>query len=182
MKINRHAIIAIPNPLLRKKSTKIKKIDQNVKRLVTEMVSATLDWEDHRKHEFGAALAAVQIARPYRVVVIRSDFEDKKGRKFDAYINPEIIETSGEPEEELEGCLSVKDVYGSVKRYPTVKVRAQTLDGKEVKLTAHGFLARVFQHEIDHTNGLVFLDRINDPTKLFKITAEGKFVSLKTQP
>lgn len=182
MKIDRHAIIALPNPLLRKKSTRIRQVDQNVTKLAKEMAEATLDWEDHRRHEFGAALAAVQIGRPYRVVIIRRDFENKQKREFDVYINPEITKTEGEPVEELEGCLSVKDVYGTVPRYPKVKIKALNPEGQEVRLTATGFLARVFQHEIDHTNGLVFLDRVKDTSKLYQITPKGEFISLKADP
>lgn len=181
-KMNRRAIITLPNPLLRKTSARIAKIDQNVKKLVDEMIAATLDWEDHRQHEFGAALAAVQIGKPYRVIVIRQDFEDKQNRQFEVYINPEIVATAGEPVEELEGCLSVRDVYGSVPRYPKVKIKALNLEGKEIKRTVSGFLARVFQHEIDHTLGKVFLDRVEDAHKLYQITPEGKFVSFKPKP
>jgi peptide deformylase len=111
----------------------------------------------------------------YRVVVIREDFEDKDQQAFAVFINPEIVKHEGEPEEAMEGCLSVPDVYGKVKRYPKVKVKALNLQGQEVRLTATGFLARVFQHEIDHTNGLLFVDHIKDPGKLYKLEADGHF-------
>ncbi len=142
------------------------------------MCEATLDWEAGREHEFGAALAAVQIARPWRVVVIRHDFDDKSNKEFGVFINPEIIKYEGQPVVELEGCLSVKDIYGSVKRYPKVKVKALNLDGRPVRVTATGFLARVFQHEIDHTNGIVFIDRVEDPHKLYRLEDTGHFSPL----
>jgi peptide deformylase len=169
-------IITIPTPMLRERSKRVGHIDAEIEQLAQDMIEATLDWEAGREHEFGAALAAVQIARPYRVVVIRNDFDNKEDKSFSVFINPEIVKAEGEPTEELEGCLSVKDIYGSVARYPKVKVKALNLDGKPVRVTATGFLARVFQHEIDHTNGVVFVDRVDNPRKLFRLQSDGKFI------
>jgi peptide deformylase len=171
-------IIALPNPLLKEKSKRVGIIDESIKRLAQEMAKATLDWEDSRSHEIGAALAAVQVAQPYRVVVVRRDFEDRDLRDFDVYINPEIVKSEGEPVEDMEGCLSVRDIYGAVKRFPKVKVKALDLEGRPVRVTATGFLARVFQHEIDHTNGIVFTDRVEDPSKLYRLEPDGKFTPL----
>jgi peptide deformylase len=173
-------IITIPNPLLRERSKRIGHIDLEIADLARDMIDATLDWEATREHEFGAALAAVQVGKSYRLIVIRNDFDNKEDRSFNAYINPEIVKLEGEPTEELEGCLSVKDIYGSVSRYPKVKVKALGLDGKQVRITATGFLARVFQHEIDHTNGVVFVDRIDNPRKLFRLQSTGKFTPLSS--
>ena len=174
-------IITIPNPMLRERSQRIGRVDAEIEELAASMIAAAVDWENGREHEFSAALAAVQVAQPYRVVVVRDDFENKDNNSFSVYINPEIVKTEGEPEEELEGCLSVSDVYGSVPRYPKVKLKALNLEGKQVRLTAHGFLARVFQHEIDHTNGLVFVDRITDPKKLFRLGEDGQFTPLAVE-
>ncbi len=171
-------IITIPNPKLRERSRRIGHIDDDTRRLALGMIAATLDWEASREHEFGAALAAVQVAHLDRLVVIRDDFDDKANQSFSVFINPEIVKAEGEPTEELEGCLSVKDIYGSVLRYPKVKVKALNLDGQPVRVTATGFLARVFQHEIDHTNGIVFVDRVDNPRKLFRLEADGKFTAL----
>ncbi len=170
-------IIALPNPLLRQKSRRIGQIDAEVKQLVDHMTEATLDWEDHREHEAAAALAAVQIGQLYRVIIIRNDFDNREDRSFSALINPEIVKTEGVPSEELEGCLSVTSLYGKVARFPKVKVKALNLEGKQVRLTATGFLARVLQHEIDHTQGQLFVDRINDPTKLFRLEKDGQFTA-----
>lgn len=171
-------IITIPNPLLRQRSKRIGHVDAEIVTLAHDMIAATLDWEASREHEFGAALAAVQVAKLHRLVVIRDDFDDKSNQSFSVFVNPEIVKAEGTPTEELEGCLSVKDIYGSVARYPKVKVKALNLDGRPVRVTATGFLARVFQHEIDHTNGVVFVDRVEDPRKLFKLGADGKFTAL----
>jgi len=169
-------IITIPAPVLHERSKKIGHIDAEIRQLAEGMVAATLDWEASREHEFGAALAAVQVARPYRLVVIRNDMDNKDDTSFNVFVNPEIVKLEGQPTEELEGCLSVKDIYGSVARYPKVKVKALNLYGHPIRVTATGFLARVFQHEIDHTNGLVFTDRISDPRKLFRLQPNGKFI------
>lgn len=171
-------IITIPNPLLRQRSKRIGHVDADIRALAESMISATLDWEASREHEFGAALAAVQIAQTYRIVIIRDDFDDKTNKSFSIFINPEIVKAEGEPTEELEGCLSVTDIYGSVARYPKVKVKALNLDGQSIRVTATGFLARVFQHEIDHTNGIVFVDRVENPRKLFRLGSDGKFAAL----
>lgn len=172
-------IITLPDSRLREKSKWVGHVDSEIKQLAVDMISATLDWEASRSHEFGAALAAIQIAQPHRVVVIRNDFDNKDDKSFAVLINPEIVKNEGEPEEDLEGCLSVKDVYGRVMRYPKVKVKALNLEGKEVRLTATDFLARVLQHEIDHTNGVMFLDRITDPAKLFKLGPDGGFTPVQ---
>ena len=168
-------IVTIPAPVLHERSKKIGHIDAEIRELAKNMIAATLDWEASREHEFGAALAAVQVARLYRLIVIRNDMDNKEDTSFNVFVNPEIVKLEGEPTEELEGCLSVKDIYGSVARYPKVKVKALNLDGHPVRITATGFLARVFQHEIDHTNGMVFTDRIADPHKLFRLQPNGKF-------
>lgn len=143
------------------------------------MKQATLDWEDSRDHEVGVALAAIQVDQPYRVVIIRNNFDDKEDRSFSVFINPEVTKHEGELIEDFEGCLSIKDVYGKVKRYEKVKVKALNEEGREVRVTAEDFLARVFQHEIDHTNGKVFIDHIKDtPDAFFKLQSDGKLTKL----
>jgi peptide deformylase len=173
-------IITLPHPMLHERSRRIGHVDADVQKLAEDMIAATLDWEASREHEIGAALAAVQVAQPYRVVVIRNDFDNKADRSFSAFLNPEIAKVEGEPVEELEGCLSVKDVYGSVARYPKVKIKALNLEGRPIRITATGFLARVFQHEIDHTNGIVFTDHVTNPHKMFQLTGEGKFIPVSS--
>jgi peptide deformylase len=160
-------IITLPNVHLRQKSQKIHVITDETHELVDEMTSAALDWEDSRPHEISAALAAVQIDRLQRVVIVRSDFDDKKSRDFTTLINPEIVKYEGELLPDYEGCLSVSNVYGKVPRYTKIRVKALGLDGHELRFKAEGFLARVIQHEIDHTNGIVFIDHIKDDEQAF---------------
>jgi peptide deformylase len=165
--MKKEAIITLPNAHLRKKSTKVHVITDAILKLVADMTSASLNWEDSRPHEISAALAAVQIDQLEKVVIIRNDFEDKLTREFTALINPEIVKYEGEIVSDYEGCLSVSQVYGKVPRHTKVRVKALDLEGNEVRFKAEGFLARVIQHEIDHTNGIVFIDHIKDQTKAF---------------
>ncbi len=172
-------VITLPHPDLRKKSAKVHVITDQIIDLVDQMQQSTLDWEQNREHEVGVALAAVQIDELQRVVIIRQNFDDKQNTNFEVFINPKITKYEGEIIEDYEGCLSVKDVYGKVPRHSKVRVKALNLQGKEIRLKAEGFLARVFQHEIDHTNGIVFVDRIKDqPEKLYKIGSSGSIQKL----
>jgi peptide deformylase len=172
-------IISLPTASLRQRSVKVGFIADEVKNLIAKMELATLDWEDSREHELGVALAAVQINVLKRVVVVREDFEDKKNRNFTVFINPEITKLEGEIIEDYEGCLSIKDIYGKVPRYSKVKVKALDMNGDEFRVTAEGFLARIFQHEIDHTNGKVFIDHIKDtPEAFFKLNNDGQLEEL----
>ena len=160
-------IIALPNPHLRKKSTRIHVITDDIIKLSDDMIAAALDWEDSRPHEISAALAAVQVDALKRLVIVRSDFDNKSTREFMTLINPEVVKYEGEVVADYEGCLSVQHIYGKVPRHTKVRIKAIDLDGNEVRFKAEGFLARVLQHEIDHCNGKVFIDHIKDKTDAF---------------
>ena len=161
MKFTRKNIITLPDPRLREKSAKIHEISPEVRDTIEQMKNASIDWENSRPHEAAVALAAIQIARHERVIIIREDFEDKDNHNFTVLINPEIVKYEGKIESDDEGCLSVKDVYGKVPRWTKVRVRAIDEDGYEVRFKSpNAFLARVLQHEIDHTNGICFVDHI----------------------
>ena len=177
--MDRTNIITLPNDSLRIRSARVGLITSDIKKLIEQMKEATLDWEQSRDHEVGVALAAVQVDKLYRVVVIRDDFDDKKNTNFQVFINPEIIKYEGDVVDDYEGCLSVKDIYGLVPRHTKIRVKALTEDGGEIRLRAEGFLARVFQHEIDHTIGKLFVDRIQDNPKAFhKLSSDGKIKPL----
>jgi peptide deformylase len=172
-------IIALPNKHLRVKSERVGIVTDEIRKVVQEMEDATISWDISREHEVGVALAGVQIDRLYKIVVVRNNYDDKEDHTFTAFINPEITKTEGKLIEDYEGCLSVKDIYGKVPRYEKVKVKAIGLDGREFRVTAEGFLARIFQHEIDHTNGIVFIDHIeNDPEAFFQLDEDGKLQPL----
>jgi peptide deformylase len=172
-KYTRKNIITLPNPRLRERSKRVKTIDDETLQLIDDMLAATLDWEASRPHEVAVALAAVQIDRLDRVVIIREDFENKENKKFLVLINPEIIKKEGEIITDHEGCLSVKDIYGLVPRWSKVRVRAIDITGHEVRFKSPSpFLARILQHEIDHTNGICFVDHIADRRDAFFILTD----------
>lgn len=160
-------IITLPNPHLREKSLKVHVITPEVLALSHDMIGAALDWEDSRPHEISAALAAVQVDRLERVIIIRSNFENKEDKEFTTLINPEIVKKEGAQIADYEGCLSVSKIYGKVPRWSRVRVKALDIEGNEFRLKADGFLARVLQHEIDHMNGICFIDHIKDVKDAF---------------
>lgn len=177
--MNKKDIITLPNKHLRNRSKKVCLVDPAIQKLITDMEAATLDWEDSRKHEVGVALAAIQVDQPLKIVIIRNNFDNKKDRSFTVFINPVITKYEGKIEYDFEGCLSVPDIYGKVPRHHKVKVRALDIEGREFRVTAEGFLARVFQHEIDHTNGVVFIDHIKGKTDaFFKLADDGRLEQL----
>lgn len=170
MKFTRKNIIALPNSHLREKSAKIHALTPEVLDTIQAMKDATIDWENSRPHEVAVALAAVQIDRAEKIIIVREDFENKDNHNFTVMINPEIVKYEGSVETDDEGCLSVTDVYGKVPRYTKVRVRAIDETGHEVHFKSpNAFLARVLQHEIDHTNGICFVDRIAHDENAFSI-------------
>lgn len=177
--MKKESIITLPNAHLRQKSQRVHVVTDEVKQLVSDMTSASLDWEDSRPHEISAALAAVQVDVLHKVIIVRSDFDNKEIRDFVALINPEIVKYEGAIIEDYEGCLSVDGIYGKVKRSERIRVKALDLEGNEVRIKVEGFLARVIQHEVDHCNGIVFIDHIRDQTNAFyKLNPKGELKPL----
>jgi peptide deformylase len=172
-------IIALPNPHLRTKSQRVGIVSDEIKKIIADMEAATINWDESRDHEVGVALAAVQIDKLYKIVVIRNNYDDKNDHTFTTFINPEVTKFEGKIEEDFEGCLSVPNVYGKVPRYTKVKVKALDVNGAEFRVTAEGFLARIFQHEIDHTNGIVFIDHIeSNPEAFYRLEDDGQLGQL----
>jgi peptide deformylase len=178
--LRKEDIITLPNNDLRKKSQSITNVkDGEVVGLINDMLTAVIDWENSREHEVAVGLAAVQIDRLFRVVLVREDFDDYRNKNFFVMINPEIVKLEGLPVIESEGCLSVKNMYGKVARYPKVKFKYLDVDGDVVERTAKGFFARVIQHEIDHLDGTLYTDRVADPeNSFFRLTSSGDMVKL----
>jgi peptide deformylase len=168
-------IISLPNPHLRQMSKKVGVINDEIKKIIEDMKLATLNWDDSRDHEVGVALAAAQIDKLYKIIIVRNNYEDKNDRNFTAFINPKITKLEGVIEEDYEGCLSVPNIYGKVARHSKVRVKALDINQQEFRLTAEGFLARIFQHEIDHCEGILFIDHIKNKKKaFFMLNNEGK--------
>ena len=160
-------IITLPNNHLRQKAERVHVITDEVQDVVKEMIEASLDWEKSHPHEISAALAAPQIDKMYKIIIVRSDLDDKNNQEFTALINPKVVKFEGDIVTDFEGCLSITSIYGKVPRYEKVRVKALDIHGNEVHIKAEGFLARVLQHEIDHTNGILFVDHIRDDKDAF---------------
>lgn len=161
-------ILKYPDPLLAKKSKAVKRVDDNIKKLIKDMIETM-------RAAPGVGLAAPQVGELLRVITVDvtaaypEELRDSawKMKPF-GLVNPKIKEKSGEQIFE-EGCLCLPGIIGPVKRPSDIVVEALDINGKKVKIKAHGFLATVLQHEIDHLDGIVFIDRIPDKTLIRKI-------------
>ncbi len=173
-------LVTIPDSKLREKSLRITRVTPEIEKLAQDMIDTTLDW-DHDS-EYGAALAAIQIGETIKLTVVRNNFDDGEDQTFLTFLNPEIIQKSRDFTVDVEGCLSVPGYYAKVPRANKVKVKALTLEGEEVRLTLEGFPARVFQHEIDHMHGKLFIDMIHDAETLLKLDDGGQLVSVSEIP
>ena len=153
-------IITTPDARLREKSEKVRKIDDEVRGIIDDMRKLSLDWEKDHPYELSAAMAAPQMGVLKRIIIIRDDMENKENATFTALINPEVIRTEGKIKKDYEGCLSVPSIYGMVPRATKAKIKAKLEDGTEVRIKATDELARTLLHEIDHLNGILFIDHI----------------------
>ena len=153
-------VIVTPDPRLRKKSAKVKARDPEVEQIIKEMIQSCIDWENEHEFELSAAMAAPQLGYNKRIIVVREDMSNKDNATFIPLLNPEVIKTEGKTQYDYEGCLSVPTIYGKVPRPAKVRIKAQLEDGTEVRLKASDFLARTLMHEIDHLNGILFIDHI----------------------
>jgi peptide deformylase len=144
-----------PDPVLRAKTKRVDTIDAQLQRLIDDMAETMYAAP-------GVGLAANQIGVPLQLAVIDIGVgeEERKNRQLVVLINPELLSMEGSIVSE-EGCLSVPDLTDKVKRAVRVKVRAQDRNGKHFELEAEGLMAKALQHEIDHLNGIVFIDRLS---------------------
>ena len=178
-KSNTKPVITTPDPRRRQKATKVSQIDDEVKQIIAEMVQSCIDWENEHEFELSAAMAAPQLGYNRRIIVVREDMSNKDNANFIALINPEVIKTEGKTLYDYEGCLSVPTIYGKVPRPAKARIKAVLEDGTEVRLKAQDFLARTLLHEIDHLNGILFIDHIKDQTDAFyKLDDKGDLVPL----
>jgi peptide deformylase len=148
-------VIKMPDPMLRRKAHKVEKFDQPLRILVEDMIQTM-------REEPGVGLAAPQINISSRLIVVEypldDQVEDAKPALF-VFANPEIIEKSTETEFGVEGCLSVPELLGEVERNTKIVISGFDQFGKRQTISASGWLARIFQHEIDHIDGILFVDR-----------------------
>ncbi len=149
-------ILNFDQPVLREKAKKVGRVDTSIQRLMDDLAETMLSAP-------GAGLAAPQIGVPLRVAVIKGD-----ENQIWALANPEIVKSDG-VQVGYEGCLSYPGWVGEVARYETVVVRGRNRRGKEVRIKSNGFTARAFQHEIDHLDGILFIDRLTNLESLRRV-------------
>ena len=151
-------IVTLPDTVLRRKAHIVTKFDKDLQTLVDDMVETM-------REAPGVGLAAPQIGLSERIIVIeyfeREEDEEKEDapKKVWAVLNPEIVKASEEKLMGVEGCLSIPGLVGEVERHAQIQIKGLNKHGKPMKIKANGWLARTFQHEIDHLNGVLFTDR-----------------------
>ena len=151
-------IVTLPEPVLRRKAHTITKFDKNLQTIIDDMIETM-------REAPGVGLAAPQIGLSERIIVVEYYEHDKDEEKEDApkkvwaVLNPEIVKASQETLMGVEGCLSIPGLVGEVERHASVQVRGLNRRGKPIRVKAQGWLARIFQHEVDHLNGVLFTDR-----------------------
>jgi peptide deformylase len=154
-------IIFLPEPILRRKAKPVTKFDKDLQTLIDDMIETMRDAP-------GVGLAAPQINIPQQLAVVEyAEGEDDeeteedappKPKKLYVLINPEIVKVSDEKVMGIEGCLSIPGLVGEVERHESIQVKALNRHGNPVKLKVSGWMARIFQHEIDHLNGVLYTD------------------------
>ena len=148
-------IVTLPDPVLRRKARTVTRFEAELQTLVDDMIETM-------RVAPGVGLAAPQVGVSNRLIVVEypeDDEQEDSPKKLYVVVNPEIIEISEETEMGIEGCLSIPRLHGEVERALAVTVKGQTRHGQPFKIKAKDWLARIFQHEIDHLNGVVFTDR-----------------------
>jgi peptide deformylase len=151
-------IVTLPDPVLKRKARAVTNFDKELHNLINDMVETM-------REAPGVGLAAPQIGLSDRVIVVeyfeKEEDEEKEDapKKVWAVINPEIVKSSAETLIGVEGCLSIPGLVGEVERHEQVHVRGINRHGQPMKIKAKGWLARIFQHEIDHLNGILFTER-----------------------
>lgn len=150
-------IIKYPDPFLKTKAEPVAAVDESVRKLIDDMIETMYSAR-------GIGLASVQVKDPRRVIVLdvptEDDEERVKGKNLLALVNPEIVYSEGESVYE-EGCLSLPGINADVERAAKVRVKALDRDGNPVEIDASGLLAIALQHEIDHINGILFIERLS---------------------
>jgi len=150
-------IVTFPQAVLRLKAKPVKTFDKEFQTLVDDMLETM-------RQAPGVGLAAPQVGESIQLVVVEfGDEEDETvPKKVTVLVNPEIVKTSEEVVTDVEACLSVPELAGEVERFEKITVKTQDRFGQQRKLTATGWLARIFQHEIDHLNGVLYIDRASN--------------------
>lgn len=169
MAVREIVVVETGAPILREKARKVSRVDASVQALIDDMVETM-------REAPGVGLAAPQVGVGLRVIVVEAppDEDDPQSGKLYAVVNPELVKVSAEVEEGEEGCLSIPGWNGLVDRHAWVVVKGLDREGREFRIRARGFVARVFQHEMDHLDGVLFTDRITGKDKLWRIGDKDK--------
>ncbi len=146
-------IVTFPDPFLKNPTQPVTSIDDGIQQIIENMA-------DTMYQAPGVGLAAIQAGIDKSIIIVDPDPNPEK-RKFQAVINPKIVLNRGETLSEKEGCLSVPDFRSDVKRFERVVVKGMDRDGRPLEIDTDGLLAVILQHEIDHLNGILFIDRIS---------------------
>lgn len=146
-------ILSYPDPALRQPTDELDRIDENVQKMIDQMASAMYTAP-------GVGLAAIQVGWD-KSLLIYDISPSEEGRSLNVLINPRIVDQEGEILSENEGCLSVPEFRADVKRFASILIEGVDREGRPLKLEAHGMLAIVLQHEIDHLKGKLFIDHIS---------------------
>ncbi|MBS3648634.1 peptide deformylase [Pseudaminobacter sp. 19-2017] len=146
-------LIILPDPLLRQVSRPVEQVDERLKKFAADMLDTMYDAP-------GIGLAAIQVGEPLRLLVIDLA-KEKEPKAPQVFINPEIVSKSEEKSVYEEGCLSIPDYYAEVERPAVVRVKYRDLEGQQHEVEASGLLATCLQHEIDHLDGVLFIDHIS---------------------
>lgn len=146
-------ILTYPDPFLRKTTQPVTEVDEETRKIIRDMADTMYDAP-------GVGLAAIQAGIDKSIIVYDPEADAEK-RNFKVLINPEIISSEGCMTSENEGCLSVPDFRADVKRFERVTVTGMDINGQPLKIEADGLLSIIMQHEIDHLNGVLFIDRIS---------------------
>ena len=144
------------NSMLRQRAKRVSRIDRSIRRLIDDMVETM-------QQAHGVGLAAPQVGVPLRVAVLQMPGEEPV-----AIINPQIVKRAGE-QEVTEGCLSIPGYVGEIKRSASVTVKGQDRQGKALRIKATGLMAEVLEHEIDHLNGILYIDHVESPDDLYRV-------------
>ena len=146
-------IVTLPDPVLRRKAHKVTEFDKDLQALIEDMVETM-------REAPGVGLAAPQVGILKRLVVVEygDDEDELVPKKLYVVVNPETTNPTEEVEEGVEGCLSVPNLVGLVERHTDLIIKGFNRQGKPIKIKAHGWLARIFQHEIDHLDGIIYTD------------------------
>jgi len=153
------AIVTLPDPILRRKARAVTTFDKKLQTVIDDMIETM-------RAAPGVGLAAPQVGISERLIVVEyyqnekaEEAEDETKKKVWVVLNPEIVKASEEKVMGVEGCLSVPNLVGEVERHAAIQVKGLSRRGQPMRVKAQGWLARIFQHEVDHLNGVVFTDR-----------------------